>query len=185
MRRELLLVGVVGGMMIGAAAMPPAVAQNSAPPDQTALTSQRDTTLARRLLMHSIGANNDIVHDILDGVLPMDDLELRGRLEAIGAMLYAIPSLYRAEANPYSEEDEKADAIYVSLSKESVWEDFETFKELSYQAFYKAMEAADAHPDDMLERVEELEAMCDSCHEAFRTSFEYFDFDRIEDYLNK
>lgn len=185
MRREMLFAGLAGVMMLGALALGPSVAQDAPAPDQTALTSQQDTTLARRLLMHSIGANNDIVHDILDGTLPMDDLELRGRLQSIGAALYAMPNLYRAEANPYSEEAEKADALHVSLANAKVWEDFTTFRDLSYAAFFKAQEAADATPDQMLARVEELEVMCDSCHETYRTPFEYFDFDRIEDFLTE
>ena len=185
MRREMLFAGLAGAMMLGGMALPPALAQNAPGPAETALTSQQDTTLARRLLMHSIGANNDIVHDILDGTLPMDDLELRGRLQSIGAALYAMPNLYRAEANPYSEEAEKADALHVSLANDKVWEDFTTFRDLSYAAFFKAQEAADATPDQMLARVEELEVMCDSCHETYRTPFEYFDFDRIEDFLTE
>lgn len=183
MRREAMMTAVLGGLLLLGVALPPSLAQNAPTPDMTALTSQKDTTLARRLLMNSIGANNDIVHDILDGTLPADDLELRGRLESIGAMIYAMPSLYRAEANPYTEEGEKADAIHVSLASEAVWSDFENFQLRSEEAFRKASEAAQAHPDDMLARVEELEVMCDSCHEAYRKPFEYFDFDRIEDFL--
>ena len=48
----------------------------------------------------------------------------------------------------------------------------------------KAAEAADATPDQMLARVEELEVMCDSCHETYRTEFDYLDFDRLEDFLD-
>jgi len=185
MRVEIISASVLGVLLLGTMALSPSLAQNPPAPDTTALTSQRDTTLARRLLMHSIGASNDIVHDILDGTLPMDDLELRGRLQSIGAMLYAMPSLYRAEPNPYSEADEKADALHVSLANAKVWEEFETFELLSYDAFYKAQEAAEATPEDMLTRVEELEAMCEGCHEVYRTRFEYFDFDRIEDFLKQ
>ena len=65
-----------------------------------------------------------------------------------------------------------------------VWEDFESFKALSYEGYYKAAEAADATPDQMLARVEELEVMCDSCHETYRTEFDYLDFDRLEDFLD-
>jgi len=165
------------------ASMAPSMGQNASETERTALTSQKDTTLARRLLMNSIGANNDIVHDILDGALPMDDLELRGRLQSIGAMLYAMPSLYRAAPNPYTAEGEQADAYHVSLASEAIWDDFKTFEARSYEAFYKATEAAQAKPEAMLAHVEELEVMCESCHEAYRKPFEYFDFDRIEDFL--
>jgi cytochrome c556 len=176
--------GIIG-LLLGAAGLTSTVGQNSPLPDQTALTSQGETTVARRLLMNSIGANNDIIHDILDGALPMDDLELRGRLQSISSMLYAFPSLYRAEANPYSEAAEKADAARVSLASPAVWEDFETFKLLAYDAYYKAQEAADAPSGDILARVEELEAMCEGCHDAFPKPFAYFDFDRIEDFLTQ
>ncbi len=141
MRKDTLFAGLLGVVILGSIALPPAIAQNADAAAQTALTSQKDTTLARRLLMNSIGSNNDIVHDILDGALPMDDLELRGRLQSISAMLYAMPSLYRVEANPYSEAEEKADAMHVSLAQQALWDDFETFKLLSYDAFYKAQEA--------------------------------------------
>lgn len=185
MRKDTLFAGLLGVVILGSIALPPAIAQNADAAAQTALTSQKDTTLARRLLMNSIGSNNDIVHDILDGALPMDDLELRGRLQSISAMLYAMPSLYRVEANPYSEAEEKADAMHVSLAQQALWDDFETFKLLSYDAFYKAQEAADAPPDEILARVEELEVMCEGCHEVYRTPFEYFDFDRVEDFLKE
>lgn len=183
MRRELLLAGVLGILLAGGVALQPTIAQTAATLDMVALTSQKETTLGRRLLMNSIGAHNDIVHDILDGALPMDELELRGRLQSISAMLYAFPSLYRAEANPYTEEGEKADPAHVSMANLATWEDFETFKQLSYDAYYKAQEAADAPPDQVLARVEELEVMCESCHEVYRKPFDYLDFDRIEDFV--
>ncbi len=44
---------------------------------------------------------------------------------------------------------------------------------------------ADAPPDEILARVEELEVMCEGCHEVYRTPFEYFDFDRVEDFLKE
>lgn len=183
MRLDMVLAAGVGAVLIGGFALGPSLAQNSVAPDQLALTSQKETTLGRRLLMNSIGANNDIIHDILDGALPMDDLELRGRLQSISAMLYAFPNLYREAANPYTEEGEQADPGHVSLANASVWEEFETFKQLSYDSYYKAQEAADAAPEQVLARVEELEVMCESCHEAYRKPFAYFDFDRIEDFV--
>ncbi|SFZ86847.1 Cytochrome c556 [Devosia enhydra] len=188
MRRQSLIAIALGALVLAAGTLPPTLAQNTpapnAPaPEMTALTSQKDTTLARRLLMNSIGANNDIVHDILDGALPADDLELRGRLDSIAAMLYAMPSLYRAAPNPYTEEGEREDATHVSLASEAVWEYFEDFQLRSEEAFLKAREAAQAHPEDMLARVEELEMMCESCHESFRKPFEYFDFDRVQDFV--
>lgn len=159
------------------------MAQEGPDPEMQALTTTKETTLARRLIMGSIGANNDIVHDILDGALPMDDLELRGRLQSISAMLYAFPSLYRAAPNPYSEEMEQSDPQHVSLSSEAAWEDFDAMSDLAWESFIKAQEAADAPPDQMLARVEELEGMCESCHDSYRKPFEYFDFDRIEDFV--
>jgi len=186
MRGTGILTAAIGALLIGAIVLEPTLAQNAATAtdqEHTALTSQSETTVGRRLLMNSIGAHNDIIHDTLDGVLPMDDLELRGRLQSISAMLYAFPSLYRAAANPYSKGAQKADASRVSLADSKVWEEFETFKQLSYDAYYKAQEAADAPPDQMLERVVELEVMCEGCHEVYRTPFEYFDFDRVEDFI--
>lgn len=183
MRRETLITTAFAGLLLAGAMLPASVAQTTPAPEMTALTSQKETTLSRRLLMNSIGANNDIVHDILDGVLPYDDMELRDRLNSIGAMIYAMPSLYRAEPNPYSDEAEREDAYHVSLANEAVWEDFESFRALSVAAFDKAKEAAQARPEDILARVEELEVMCDSCHETFRKPFEYFDFDRVEDFM--
>lgn len=184
MRLDMLLVAGIGAVLLGAFTLAPTLAQNDpVSTEQLALTSQKETTLSRRLLMNSIGANNDIIHDILDGALPMDDLELRGRLQAISAMLYAFPNLYRVEANPYSEAGEQSDPAHVSLANEKVWEEFETYKQLSYDAYYKAQEAADAPPELVLTRVEELEVMCDGCHEVYRKPFAYFDFDRVEDFI--
>lgn len=186
MRKTPLFAVAIGMFLVGAIVLEPTLAQTGAAttdPEQIALTTQGETTVARRLLMNSIGANNDIIHDTLDGVLPMDDLELRGRLQSISAMLYALPSLYRAAPNPYSKEAEEADALRVSLADAKVWEDFAAFNKLSLEAFYKAKEASDAAPDQMLARVEELEAICESCHEVYRTPFQYFDFDHIEDFI--
>ncbi|MCB1357386.1 MAG: hypothetical protein KDK53_13085, partial [Maritimibacter sp.] len=95
MSRNVILSGALAGVLCGLALLHPALAEEAVAEDQVALTTQKETTLSRRLLMNSIGANNDIIHDILDGTLPMDDLELRGRLQSISAMLYAFPSLYR------------------------------------------------------------------------------------------
>lgn len=177
----------LGALLVGAIVLQPSMAQNATPSgdEQIALTSQADTTIGRRLLMNSIGANNDIIHDMIDGALPMDDLELRGRLQSISAMLYAFPSLYRQQANPYSKEAEQADAMQVSLANAQVWQDFEAFKQMSLDSFYKAKEALDAPPDQVKARVEELEAMCESCHEVYRTPFAYFDFDHVEDFITQ
>ena len=184
MTRNLILSGMLAGALSSFAALHPVVAQEGVADDQISLTTQKETTLSRRLLMNSIGANNDIIHDILDGALPMDDLELRGRLQSISAMLYAFPSLYRVEANPYSEEGEAEDPAHVSLSNAFAWEDFETFKQLSYDGYLKAAEGSQARPEDMLARVEELEGICESCHDTYRTEFNYLDFDRLEDFLD-
>lgn len=158
-------------------------ATGAATADMTALTSSRDSTIARRLMMNSIGSNNDIVHDMLDGVLPMDDLEIRNRLSSISAMLYAFANLYRAAPNPYSEAGEKADAYGVSLAKANVWSEFDLVRDQAYAAFYKAQEAADSTPEHMLQYVEELEVMCEGCHETYRTEFTYVDFDNIDGML--
>jgi cytochrome c556 len=70
------------------------------------------------------------------------------------------------------------------LANEALWSDFETFEQLSYEAFQKAQDAGQAPPDEMLDRVVELEAMCDGCHEAYRKPFEYFDFDRVDEFID-
>lgn len=183
MSRNKLLAGCVGAILVGAIMLQPSAAQNEPPQDMTALTSSVETTVARRLLMVSIGRHNDTIHDILDGVLPNDEHELRQRLFSISAMLYALPSLYRAEPNPYTEEGARADAARVSLSTANVWEDFETFRALAMDGYVLAQEAADAPTEQLLEKVEILEANCEACHDAFRQPFDYLDFDRIEDYI--
>jgi cytochrome c556 len=142
---------------------------------QAAFTSQVETTFARRLIMLSIGSNNDMLHDMLDGVLPLNELEFRGRLDSMRAMLYAFPSLYRQQPNPYTEEGAAADAARVSLATSAVWEDFETFKQMAYDASMKAKMASEGLSKDFLAQVEELEVMCESCHEAYRESFEEFE----------
>ncbi len=170
----------IGLVMAAGLAFGPSQAQNASDASMTALTSSGDSTYARRLLMWSIGSNNDFVHDILDGALPPDDLELRTRLTTIGTMIYAFANLYRAEPNPYSAEAEAADAGRVSLALPTVWEEFDEFLDLAYEASHKAIEAADAAPEHVLELVEELEVMCDSCHDKFRKPFNFLDFDDIE-----
>lgn len=145
-----------------------------------ALTSQSETTVARRLLMVSIGANNDTVHDLLDGVLPMDEYELRTRLTSISHMLYAFPNLYRSEPNPWTKAEEDADPARVSLSTPAVWENFEQFKAMADQAYRLAQEAADAPHDQVLGLVEQLETLCESCHATYRTELKFLDYDNLE-----
>jgi cytochrome c556 len=162
--------------ILATGALAPSVGQTpTGDPAQTALTTPVETTLGRRLLMLAIGSNNDMLHDMLDGVLPMDELEFRGRLDTMSAMFYAFPNLYREMPNPYTEEGAAADPARVSLATEAVWSNFETFKQLSYDAYVKSKHAADGQTEDFLAQVEELEVMCESCHEAFRTSFDEFE----------
>ena len=149
----------------------------------TALTAQTETTLARRLLMVSIGANNDAVHDILDGVLPMDDYELRTRLTSISHMLYAFPNLYRAEPNPWTEAGAQADPARVSLATAAVWDDFPQFKAMAEEGYRLAQEAADAPREEMLPVVERLEALCESCHATYRAELKFLDYDNLEQSL--
>jgi cytochrome c556 len=166
-----LLVGV-----FASATMVPSVGQAPAgDPAQTALTTPVETTLGRRLLMLAIGSNNDMLHDMLDGVLPMDELEMRGRLDTMSAMFYAFPSLYRELPNPYTEEGAAADSARVSLATENVWADFETFKQIAYDAYVISKHAADGPTEEIKAKVEELEVMCESCHATYRQSFEEFE----------
>jgi cytochrome c556 len=146
-------------------------------PATVALTSTDETTLGRRLLMLSIGSNNDMLHEMLDGVLPMDELEMRGRLDSMSAMLYAFPSLYRQQPNPYTEEEAAQDSARVSLATEAVWKDFEAFKAMSYATYKRAAQAAEGNAADFKAAVDEIETMCESCHDAYRKPFEYLDFD--------
>jgi len=148
-----------------------------------ALTSQTEATVARRLLMVSIGANNDTVHDILDGVLPMDEYELRTRLTSISHMLYAFPNLYRAEPNPWTEEGAEADPARVSLATVAVWNDFQQFKTAAEDAYRLAQQAADAPREEILPLVERLETLCESCHARYRTELKFLDYDNLEDSL--
>ena len=148
-------------------------------PGLTSLTDFDDATIARRLLMSSIGSNNDAVHDMLDGVIAYDAFELESRLASMSAMLRAFPSLYRAEPNPYSEEAEAADPFTVSLATEQVWEDFGAFEAMSMEAWQIAQTASLAPRDQILTEVEKLEAVCESCHAEYRIVFEFFDFDSL------
>lgn len=146
----------------------------------TALTSPVDAVIGRRLLMISIGANNDAVHDMLDEVTEWDPDELYSRLTSMAMMLYAFPSLYRAAPDPWTPEGEAADPARVSLATEAVWQSWDSFYEMSMEASRVARWAADAPFEDTLELVEELEVLCDSCHEVFRREFTYLDYDDLE-----
>lgn len=181
------LAGALGlglaAVLVGGLALGPTQAQNTDGLDRVALTSQEETTFGRRMLMISIGAHNDATHDMLDGVTPRDETELYRTLMSISAMLNAFPSLYRVEPNPHTEEGEAADPARVSLTTEAAWTDFEAFKAMSYEAARIAEAAAVIGFDQALPLVEELEALCESCHEAYRTEFNYLDYDRLEDFL--
>jgi cytochrome c556 len=145
-----------------------------------ALTSPGEATTARRLLMNSIGGNNDSLHDMLDGVLPWDDYVFQIRLLSMFAMFKAFPGMFRSEPNPWTAEGEAADPARVSLALPEVWNNWETFTAMNEAAADNALKAAFMTREDAKVVVEELEMQCESCHEAFRTSFDSFrDFDDL------
>jgi cytochrome c556 len=150
----------------------------------TTLTPAEDAVVARRLLMVSIGANNDAVHDILDGARPMDEYEMQTRLNSISHMLYAFPHLYRAKPDPWTQERADKDAARVSLATEAVWTNFAAFETMAHEAYVLAQRAADAPKADVLSLVEELEGACEACHTRFRKEFKYLDYDDLDASLN-
>jgi len=176
-KRSLTVAVAVAAMMV--AANLSTSAQQPGEQGTTALTSQDETTIARRLLMNAIGTSNDALHEMLDGNVAWDDFEFRDRLLAMYAMMKAFPSLFRAGSNPWSEEAEAADPARVSLSLSSVWADWESFVRLSDEAADTMSEASMTRREQMLEVVERLEVQCESCHEQFRKTFDYLDYDAV------
>ena len=148
-------------------------------PGVTALTTSAEATLARRLLMNSIGSNNDALHDMLDGVLPWDDFVFQSRLLSMYAMFEAFPHLYRVEPNPWTAERESADPAHVSLALPAVWEDWATFIALNEAAAQSALKAAFVDRATAKPIVDGLEMQCEECHDDFRLSFA--DFRDFED----
>lgn len=166
-----LVVGV-GGTIAKDAAVPT--------PDRVALTPIADALTARRVLMDTIGTNNDVLHEMLDGYLKWDPAEFKARLEAMGAMMAAFPNLYRARPNPWTPEAEAADPAGASLALPSVWEDWETFNAMAKQAsdtMFKASLESRANAQPI---VEDLERQCETCHAQFRTPLE---MDPLEKYV--
>ena len=148
-------------------------------PDMVALTPASDAVVARRLVMNAIGANNDALHDMMDGVIAFDAYELESRLAAMSAMFLAFPNLYRAAPDPWSAEAEAADPLHVSLAAPAVWEQWDAFDAMSTAAWQITLDASLAPHDQVKALIDELEGMCEDCHDQFRTALEFHDFDML------
>ena len=155
---------VAGSMMAPGSLM----AEQDSSARMMALTSSADATIARRLLMDSIGANNDVLHEMLDGYLEWDQDEFRARLVSMSAMMTAFPNLFRADPNPWTEEGEAADPAQVSLSLPTIWENWDEFAARSQEASDTMFEASLVPRSEALAVVEDLEGQCESCHAQFR-----------------
>jgi len=135
----------------------------------TGETKPQDMLDARRILMDTIGRNNDFLHDSVDGHFEFDPVEVRARLDAISSMLLAFPHLYHPNTNIWSEEAEAADASSVSLSLPTVWERWVDFYLMAQQASETALQASIATEDARtIELINELEMQCEACHDTFR-----------------
>ncbi|MBF9033195.1 cytochrome c [Rhodobacterales bacterium HKCCE2091] len=138
-------------------------------PYMTGETRPAEMLEARRILMDTIGRNNDFLHDSVDGHFEWDGVSVRARLDAMSSMLFAFPHLYHPGTDIWSEAREAEDAASVSLSTAAAWEDFEGFYALAQEASMTALEASLAHDDDVvIALIEELESQCEACHEVYR-----------------
>jgi len=181
MRKSVLTAGLAAVLALGIGST---IAQDAAVPgpDRVALTSTEDALAARRLLMDSIGSNNDVLHEMLDGWLEWDTAEFRGRLNSMSAMMAAFPGMFRAEPNPWTEESEVADPAGASLALPSVWENWDDFLAMSQEASDTMFRASLASREDALAVVEELEGQCEACHAMFRKAEEMA---TLEQYLDQ
>lgn len=137
-----------------------------------ARTSAADAVFVRRLLMSSIGTNNDSLHDIFDGVFEYDARDVKQRLGSMSNMLLAFPHLYRVAPDTWSQEEEENNPGLVTQSKPAVWENWEDFRKLAEQASDKALEASLASTEEQQKALtDELEGMCESCHATYRRDF--------------
>jgi len=146
----------------------------------TALTSPEDAVSARRLLMTTIGNNNDILHDTFDGYFEYSDREVRGRLDAISTMLLTFPHLYRGEPDVWTPEIEATDPARASHSLPLIWEDWDGFYAMATAAAQTAFEASmttDREKQRVL--IEDLEVQCESCHASYRRELPSVDFDEL------
>lgn len=167
-------------------AVPGVAFSQSAVPESTydtslvARTSATDAVFARRLLMSSIGTNNDTLHDIFDGALDYDAREVKHRLGMISNMLLAFPHLYREAPDVWSEEAENENPATVTQSSPAVWSDWENFKALAEQASDKALEASLAATQEQQKAfTDELEGMCEGCHATYRREFVTLELDDV------
>jgi len=179
MRKSVLAAASVAALAVGVGGT---IAQDAAAPtsDMVALTPTSDALTARRVLMDTIGTNNDVLHEMLDGYLEWDPVEFKARLEAMGAMMAAFPNLYRAKPNPWTAEAEAADPAGASLALPTVWKDWETFNAMAKQASDTMFKASLESRANALPIVEDLLVQCDTCHSQFRTPLE---MDPLEQYV--
>jgi cytochrome c556 len=160
-------------LVLGSMALGTGVAPGAGQDGMQALTSPEEATVARRLLMLNTGNHRDAIASILAVGWPSDETEMRGHLLAMSYMLYAIPSLYRAEPNPFTEQGMADDPARVSLATPEVWEDFDAFSASAHAASDIARRGFYAETDDVIGILAELDAACTACHATFRAQFGY------------
>ena len=166
--RHLIVTLCVGAGLLGAAGLLSAQ-DGTAAASATGASRPDEVIFARRILMDTIGRNNDIIHDTVDGVHDWDPDGVRARLDAMSSMLLAFPHLYAPGTDLWSEEAEAADASSVSLSTPNAWTEFDAFYMAAQEASATALDAALTRDDDSLKAgIELLEGQCESCHARFR-----------------
>ena len=168
---------VMAGLAVSQASMSePSKSEDS----MMARTSATEAIFARRLLMSSIGTNNDTLHDIFDGAFEYDAREVKHRLGAMADMLLAFPHLYRVAPDVWSQEAEDENPGLVTQSAPAVWSDWENFSRLAREASDKALDASLASgADNLIALTDELETLCESCHATYRRELTTLEFDDV------
>ncbi len=147
---------------------------------QPGVTDPVDSILARRIVMTTLGRQNDQVHDIIDLYGPAQEQDARLRLDNIGAFLLGFAEMFPPNSYIYSEELAAEDPSTVTLALPSVWENWDDFYSRTLAAADTAYRAGRAGSwEELVALTEELEGQCESCHTLYRQNPEPFDIDSL------
>lgn len=140
-------------------------------------TDPFDSILARRIVMTTLGRQNDQVHDIIDGPGEAEEAAARLRLDNIGVFLLGIPEMFPEGSYVYSKELEEEDPSRVTTALPQLWENWDDFYTRSLVAAETAYRAGRAASwEELVRLTEDLEGQCESCHNKYRQNPEPITF---------
>lgn len=142
----------------------------------TGVSDPTDAILARRVAMSTLGRQNDQIHDIIDGAVPMNEGLARLYLDNISVFLLTMPHMFPTDSNIFSEELEAEEPATVTYALPALWSNWNDFYTRALTASDTAFNASQAETwEQLAELTIDLEGQCESCHNDYRRVMEPID----------